>query len=97
MLQSIGMRPGLSDILLERASRYTSDDVEQARLADRTIAAALDDIDFIDDPYPQLALYRAMHRLVREDALANGPPLVATGEVKSRENHGGRSHQLHNR
>jgi hypothetical protein len=82
MLQSIGIRPGLSDILLERASRYTSDTIEQAMLADRTIAAALDDIDFIDDPYPQLVLDRAMHRLVREDALADGPPLVATGKVE---------------
>jgi hypothetical protein len=59
MLQSIGMQPGLSDILLERASRYTPDSIEQARLADRTVAAVLDNIDFIDDPYPQLALYRA--------------------------------------
>lgn len=70
MLQTIGMQPGLSDILLEPASRYISDPVEQAKLAEQTIAVVLDNIDFIDDPYPQLALYRAMHQLVREDALA---------------------------
>ncbi|MGF9567774.1 hypothetical protein AAIH70_30255 [Neorhizobium sp. BT27B] len=74
MLQSIGMQPGLSDILLERASRYTPDPVKQTKLADRTIAAALDNIDFIDDPYPELALYTAMHRLAREDALTDAKP-----------------------
>jgi len=74
MLQSIGMQPGLSEILLERASRYTPDPVEQAKLADRTIAVALDNVDFIDDPYPELALYSAMHRLVREDHLIDVKP-----------------------
>jgi hypothetical protein len=74
MLQSVGMQPGLSDILLERASRYTPNPVEQSRLADRTIAVALDNVDFIDDPYPQLALYRAMHRIVREDQLSDTKP-----------------------
>ncbi|MEB2846520.1 hypothetical protein GAO09_04850 [Rhizobiales bacterium RZME27] len=74
MLQSVGMQPGLSDILLERASRYTPDPVEQAKLADRTIAVALDNVDFIDDPYPRLALYNAMHRIVREDHLKVSKP-----------------------
>ena len=74
MLQSVGMQPGLSDILLKRASRYTPDPVEQAKLADRTIAVALDNVDFIDDLYPELALYNAMHRLAREDALTDTKP-----------------------
>jgi len=79
MLQSIGMQPGLSDILLERASRYTPDPVEQAKLADRTIAVALDNVDFIDDPHPELALYSAMHRLVRYDAVTATKP-AANGD-----------------
>lgn len=74
MLQSVGMQPGLSDLLLERASRYTPDPVEQAKLADRTIAVTLDNVDFIDDPYPRLALYNAMHRIVREDQLNDTKP-----------------------
>jgi hypothetical protein len=74
MLQSFGIQPELSNILLERASRYTPDPVEQARLADRTIAVALDNVDFIDDPYPELGLYSAMHRIVREDQLSGAKP-----------------------
>jgi hypothetical protein len=74
MLQSVGMQPVLLDVLLERASRYTSGSVAQGRLADRTIVVIFDNIDFIDDLYPQLALYRAMHQPVREDALATWKP-----------------------
>jgi len=82
MLQSIGMQPGLSDILLERASRYTPDPVEQTRLADRTIAVVLDNVDFIDDPHPQLALYSAMHRIVREDQLRDAKPAAVRDGLK---------------
>lgn len=74
MLQSVGIQPELSNILLERASRYTRDPVEQARLADRTIAVALDNVDFIDDPYPELGLYSTMHRIAREDQLSGAKP-----------------------
>ena len=77
MLQSMSMQPGLSDILLDRASRYTPDPIKQTKLAERTITAALSNIDFIDDPYPQLALYSAMHRLVREDYMTNTKDEIA--------------------
>ena len=69
MLQSVGIQSGLSDLLLKRASRYTPDPVEQTRLADRTIAAALNGIDVIEQPCPREALYSVMHRLVRDVGL----------------------------
>lgn len=68
------MQRGLSEILLERASRYTRDPVEQTKLADRTIAVALNNVDFIDEPYLQLALYSTMNRIAREDTLTEAKP-----------------------
>lgn len=65
MLQTVGMQPGLKEILERRAKTYTPDPLEQRRLVERTISSSCDDPDLLEGPSLKNALFCVMHNLVR--------------------------------
>lgn len=65
MLQTVGMQPGLKEILGRRAETYTPDPSEQRRLVERTISSSCDNPDLLEGPSLKNALFCLMHKLVR--------------------------------
>ena len=65
MLQTVGIQPGLKEILERRAKTYTSEPSEQRRLVERTISRSCDNPDILEGPSLKNALSCVMHDLVR--------------------------------
>jgi hypothetical protein len=68
MLFIICSQPELRATLLERAARYCPDAADRDLLVSRTVSAVCDDPELTAGPRIQVALFRVMHRLVREEA-----------------------------